>query len=89
MTELSRAELSCGEPSDGCGTIPGCNASFNPHGSMSGSGWTRSSLREFLAFLDREGVTSIDLWTGDAFELPESVAICSWIIEELRAWRHG
>ena len=82
-------QIGCGEPSDGCGTIPGCNASFNPHGSMSGSGWTRSSLREFLAFLDREGVTSIDLWTGDAFELPESVAICSWIIEELRAWRHG
>lgn len=82
-------QIGCGEPRDGCGTVGGCNASFDPHGSTSGSGWTKDSLRQFLDELDKRGVTSIDLWTGDAFELPQSVAICSWIIDELRRWRHA
>lgn len=85
--------IGCGEPRDGCGTLAGCNASgsvrrFDPHGSMSGAGWTRESLRDFLRFLDAHNVTSLDLWTGAAMTYRESAAICAWFIDELRAWRH-
>ena len=31
-------QIGCGEPRDGCGTVQGCNASYDPRGSMSGSG---------------------------------------------------
>eukprot|EP01050_Picozoa_sp_SAG11_P016629 SAG11_NODE_2294_length_3556_cov_3.734741_2_plen_138_part_00 len=82
-------QIGCGAAHDGCGTVAGCNASYDPDGRSSGSGWTQDSLRDFLNFLDRQGVASIDIWTGDAFELPESVAICHWLIDELRRWRHG
>jgi hypothetical protein len=81
-------QIGCGAARDGCGTVGGCNASYDPDGAISGSGWTKASLRDFLNFLDTHSVVSIDIWTGDAFELPESVAICHWLIDELRLWRH-
>ena len=45
-------------------------------------------LREFLDFLDSKGIHKLDLWTGDALILVQSVAICDWFIAELRRWRH-
>jgi hypothetical protein len=54
---------------------------------MSGAGWTRTSLRQFLQFLDANHITHVDIWTGDALLLVQSVAICEWFIEELREWR--
>ena len=85
----SPRQIGCGEPRDGCGTVPGCNASYDPCGSTSGSEWTQPSLREFLDFLDVHNVRSIDIWTGASLEYPESVAICDWVIVELRRWRHN
>jgi hypothetical protein len=44
-------------------------------------------LKEFLGFLEQEGVRSIDIWTGGALVSPEAVEICDWFIDELRQWR--
>jgi hypothetical protein len=80
-------QIGCGEPSDGCGTMNRCSGPFRANGSMSGAGWTRTSLRQFLQFLDANRITHVDIWTGDALLLVQSVAICEWFIEELREWR--
>ena len=45
-------------------------------------------MRAFLEFLDSKGVTRLDIWTGDALILVQSVAICDWFVDELRRWRH-
>ncbi len=86
-------QVGCGEPSDGCGTMERCHESIDrpgyvTNGSTSGAGWTQASLRAFLEFLDSTGVTRVDIWTGDALILVQSVAICDWFVEELRRWRH-
>ena len=81
-------QIGCGEPSDGCGTMDRCSGPFRANGSMSGAGWTQPTLREFLDFLDSKNITRLDIWTGDALILVQSVAICDWFIDELRRWRH-
>ena len=81
-------QIGCGEPSDGCGTMGRCSGPFRANGSMSGAGWTQPTLREFLDFLDSKNITRLDIWTGDALILVQSVAICDWFIDELRRWRH-
>ena len=70
----------------GVGTMNRCSGPFRANGSMSGAGWTQASLRQFLEFVDSKGITRVDLWTGDALILVQSVAICDWFIDELRAW---
>ena len=80
----SRAECYHGCNGNACG----CTGKFDPKGEVSGAGWTQPSLREFLEFLDAEGVRSIDIWTGGALVSPEAVEICDWFIDELKRWRH-
>lgn len=74
----------CGCPND----PQGSNCQGNAKGSMSGAGWTKASLYDFLGFLDDNKVTRVDLWTGNALINVQSVAICDWFIDELRAWRN-
>ena len=82
-------QIGCGEPSEGCGSVGGCDGPYNANGTMSGSGWTQPTLREFLDHLDAIGVYQVDLWTGDALIMVQSVAICDWFIDELRRWRQA
>eukprot|EP01043_Picozoa_sp_COSAG02_P001801 COSAG02_NODE_39_length_48074_cov_106.508890_14_plen_353_part_00 len=65
------------------------------------TGWTRPFLREFLTYLDKVGVRSLDLWTDGGGSSPDvgpnssmtcpmpcpSTPTCGWALEELRAWR--
>jgi hypothetical protein len=74
----------------GCNSVAcGCTGKYDPAGPVSGAGWTQPALREFLEFLDSQGVRSIDIWTGGALVSPQAVEICDWFILELRRWRHG
>ena len=69
------------------------------NGTTMTTGWTRPFLRKFLAYQDKVGVCSLDVWT-DAGSGPDvgannttcpmpcpSTPTCGWALEELRAWR--
>jgi hypothetical protein len=69
------------------------------NGTAMTTGWTRPFLRKFLAYQDKVGVCSLDVWT-DAGSGPDvgannttcpmpcpSTPTCGWALDELRAWR--
>jgi hypothetical protein len=51
---------------------------------VTAQGWTQSSLRAFLSYLDSVGVRSVDLWTSNL--AANDMATCSWFLPELRRW---
>eukprot|EP01051_Picozoa_sp_SAG22_P003275 SAG22_NODE_157_length_16986_cov_17.230177_11_plen_77_part_00 len=70
-----------------CDNKPETQCPFHGNGTTSGAGWTQPALREFLEYLDKKGVTRVDIWTGDALIPVQAVAICDFFIDELRRWR--
>ena len=60
------------------------------NGTTSG-GWSNQTLHEFLEFLDRVGVRSIDIF-GTSGALPDAGIAnseCSWFLDQLRWWKHN
>ncbi len=59
------------------------------NGTVAG-GWTNSTLREFLSFLDTVGVRSVDVFcTGAAIPCPTiQLGQCSWFLDVLRWWKY-
>eukprot|EP00039_Didymoeca_costata_P015719 m.272472 g.272472 ORF g.272472 m.272472 type:complete len:347 (-) comp16271_c1_seq2:303-1343(-) len=64
-------------------------------GKQTTKGWTQDSLHDFLGFLTKSGVISIDIWTSNATSpganngcpMPCPYApTCSWVYTELRSW---
>ena len=63
----------------------GCNRTSN----RTSNGWTPAAFRDFLAYLDEEGVRSVAVWTLPFIEMgpPTSNSTCTrWMLAELRQW---
>ena len=63
----------------------GCNATTN----RTENGWTPSIFKDFLAYLDEEGVRSVAVWTLPFIEMgpPTSNSTCThWMLTALRDW---
>ena len=67
----------------------------NRNGTTTKTGWSKSILREFLAFVAEKGVTSIAVWTDGAMDSggpngnqmdDPALATCEWFVPTLLAW---
>ena len=60
------------------------------NGTTSG-GWSNTTLHEFLVFLDRVGVRSVDLF-GTGGMLPDpglADGACGWFLDQVRWWKYN
>ena len=59
------------------------------HGQRTANGWTQPVFKQFLAYLDAQGVRSVAVWTLPFIELgaPTVNSTCTkWMLTELRDW---
>ena len=54
---------------------------------VTAQGWTQTSLRSFLDYLDTVGVRSVDMWTSNLSE--NDLKTCDWFLPELLRWRNN
>ena len=67
----------------------GCN--YTAGGEITNNGWTPTTFRSFLRFLDESGVRALAVWTYPMIEAgpPTLNDTCtSWMLDALSEWRH-